>query len=67
MKGNWPGLAQSRLWLICNQILIENERKFAFAGSELILVDLQSNSNSKSEGLVQSRFLLICDQILIEN
>ena len=48
MEGNWPGLAQSRFWLLCNQILIENERKLAWAGSELILIDLQSNSDWKS-------------------
>ena len=37
--------AQERFWLICNQILIENERKLAWAGPDRMLVDLQSNSN----------------------
>ena len=45
MKGNWLRLAQSRLWLIYYQIRMRNERKFASAGSEQILVDLLSSSN----------------------
>ena len=46
MEGNRPRLAQSQFWLICYYTLIENERKLASAGSELMLVDLLSNSNA---------------------
>ena len=49
MKGNWPQLAQSIFWLICNQILKGNERKLASAGSEQILVDLLLNYNRKGK------------------
>ena len=45
MRGNWLGLAQNTFWLIFNHILIENEDKLAWAGSEQILVGLQLHSN----------------------
>ena len=50
-------MAHSRFSLIYVPILIENERKLAWAGVEHILVDL----------LAQSRFWLICNHTLIEN
>ena len=40
-------------------MLIENERKLAWAGSEQILIDLQCSQ------LI--RFSLVCNQIVIEN
>ena len=41
MKGTWHELAQNRFYLICNQTLIDKERKLAWAGSDQTLIYLQ--------------------------
>ena len=47
MKEILSEAAQGRLWLIFNQILIENERKFVWGSPDQILIDFELTFNWK--------------------
>ena len=49
---NWSGPAQSRIWLICIWILIENVKKIIWASPKKNLVDFHLNFNRKSKEIL---------------